>query len=73
MNFINWHFITLTQISGTAMSAAKRFMFSYEMVPISEISQLKDIQEMLLPIMWVEEGVILDKKYVNIIKYQLYL
>lgn len=55
------------------MSAAKRFMISYEVVPLPKVEQMKDLQEMLLPILWIDEGVDLNKTYVNQIKYQLYL
>ena len=47
--------------------------FSYAVEPISELEQMKDLQEMLLPLFWVEEGVQLGKKYVNLLKYQLFL
>lgn len=55
------------------MSAAKRVMLSYEIVPIEEIEQMKNLQEMALPMLWIDEGANLNKTYVNQIKYQLIL
>lgn len=55
------------------MSAAKRIQLNYEIVPIPEIEQLKHLQEMHLPILWIEEGADLNKTYVNLLKYQLFL
>lgn len=55
------------------MSAAKRFMVSYEVVPLSSITQMEHLQEMLLPIFWIDEGVNLNRTYVNQLKYQLFL
>lgn len=31
------------------------------------------VPEMLFPMMWVEEGANLNKTYVNMLKYQLFL
>lgn len=46
---------------------------NWEVVPLEEVKIMKDFQEMLLPMMWIEEGVQLNKTFVNMLKYQLIL
>lgn len=46
---------------------------NWDVVPLEEVPILKDIQEMLLPMLWLEEGVQLNKTFVNMLKYQLIL
>lgn len=46
---------------------------NWEVKPLAKIDMMTQLQEMLLPVMWVEEGVSLNKTYVNMLKYQLIL
>lgn len=46
---------------------------NWDVVPLEDIPIMKDIQEMLLPMLWIEEGVQLNKTFVNMLKYQLVL
>lgn len=55
------------------MAGAKRMQLNWDVVPLEEVPILKDIQEMLLPMLWLEEGVQLNKTFVNMLKYQLIL
>ena len=70
----NIHFITiLSQISGTPLSAAKRLQINVPLLPIQEIPIMNNLAEVVFPLMWIEEGVNLNKTYVNMLKYQLFL
>lgn len=55
------------------MSAMGRGQINFEIVPVEEIPFMKDLQSMYLPMMWFEDGVNLEKKYTNMLKYQLIL
>lgn len=61
------------QITGSPVNAAKRLQFNLEVVPVKEVDCMKNLPEMVLPLFWVEESAALNKTYVNILKYQLFL
>lgn len=61
------------QFSGTPLSGAKRLQLSWDVKPLEEVEIMSKLQEMLLPMMWIEEGVQLNKTFVNMLKYQLIL
>lgn len=61
------------QISGTPLSAAKRMQINLALQPLDEISYMQTVPEMTFPMLWVEEGANLNKTYVNMLKYQLFL
>lgn len=46
---------------------------NFEIVPIEDIPYMAELQPMLLPIMWIENGMDLPKKYTNMLKNQLIL
>lgn len=80
--YISWNLFNLFnitvncgefQFSGTPLAGAKRMQLSWDVVPLEEVPILKDMQEMLLPMLWLEEGVQLNKTFVNMLKYQLIL
>lgn len=60
-------------MTGTPMSAAKRLQFNLEVVPIPEVPFMANVQPMLYPLFWVEEGASLNKTFVNMIKNKLFL
>ncbi len=55
------------------MSARKRMQFNIDLMPLPEIDVMNNVPEMIFPLMWVEEGVDLNKTFVNQLKYQLFL
>jgi scavenger receptor class B, member 1 len=61
------------QISGTPLQGQKRLQFSIEIESIEEMEAMKNLKSMLLPFVWVEEGVSLNRTYTNLLKYQLFL
>lgn len=65
--------IAIVQFAGAPISAMGRGQASFEVVPIEEIPFMKDLQEMYLPLFWFEDGVDLEKKFTNMLKYQLIL
>jgi hypothetical protein len=44
------------QISGTPLSGRKRLQFSLWIEPIEQYEALSKLPEVLLPIVWIEEG-----------------
>lgn len=55
------------------MSAAKRMQFNIDLMPIPEVEVMNNLPEMVFPLFWVEEGADLNKTFVNMLKYQLFL
>lgn len=61
------------QMSGSPVSAAKRLQFNLEVVPVEEVEVLKNVQEMLYPLFWVEEGVALNDTFAAMIRNTIIL
>lgn len=66
-------FLDMEAISGTPLSGAKRAQLNFALKPLEKMSYMQKVPEMLFPMMWVEEGANLNKTYVNMLKYQLFL
>ncbi|KAJ6635575.1 Sensory neuron membrane protein 1 [Pseudolycoriella hygida] len=66
-------FIDFETITGSPVNAAKRLQFNLDVVPIPEVECMKNLPEVVMPLFWVEESAALNKTYVNILKYQLFL
>lgn len=58
----------ISQLTGTPLMAAKRLQFNLEMKPIPQIEIMKSMPDILFPLFWVEEGVLLDKEMTNQLK-----
>lgn len=61
------------QLAGAPLSAEVRAQINFEVVPIEQIPFMKDLQPMYLPLLWFEDCMNLDKKLINMLKYQLIL
>lgn len=65
-----WH---VYQLTGTALSAAKRMQFSLEVKPIPQVEMMKNMPEVVLPLFWVEESIYLDKDMTDNLKNSMFL
>ncbi|XP_055299434.1 sensory neuron membrane protein 1-like [Sitodiplosis mosellana] len=66
-------YLDFYQLAGAPVSAMPRVQVNFEVVPIEEIPYMKDLQPMYLPLLWLEDGVDMPKKFINMLKYQLIL
>lgn len=57
--------------TGSPVMAHQRVQFNLGMVPLQEVPSMNHLPEVILPLLWVEEGVALNKTYTNMIKHQL--
>lgn len=72
-SLFGFYIFDIFQFAGAPVSAKIRIQLSYEVVPIKAISYMKDLQSMYLPLLWIEDGIDMPKKYSNMLKYQLIL
>nr|UQE86052.1 sensory neuron membrane protein [Tropidothorax elegans] len=65
-------FLNFEPISGTPLGARKRLQFNIPIHPIKKVNLMKDLPEALVPLMWVEEGLELDQKFIDILEANLF-
>lgn len=57
-----------TQLTGVPVSAAKRLQFNLNMKPIPQIEIMKNMPEILFPLCWLEESIVLEKQFLDQLK-----
>lgn len=57
--------------SGSPVEARQRVQFNLGVVPLEEVACMTQLPEVILPLFWIEEGVLLNKTFTNMIKHQL--
>lgn len=59
---------TQFQVTGVPVSAAKRLQFNLDMKPIPQIEIMKNMPEILFPLCWLEESIVLEKGLLDQLK-----
>lgn len=78
---VNWTFEStffdsfnvVCQLTGTALSAAKRMQFNLEVKPIPQVEMMKNMPNVVLPMFWIDESVYLDKDMTDNLKNSMFL
>lgn len=55
-------------MTATPLSAHKRLQFNIQLQPIEKFKLMKNFPEVLFPLFWVEEGILLDDQFVKKVK-----
>lgn len=58
-------------MTATPIRAHKRLQFNMFIQPVAKFKLMKNFPEALLPLFWVEEGILLDDVFVNRVKLVL--
>lgn len=61
-------FIDFEPMLGAPLSARKRLQFNIFIMPVEKFKLMKTFPNALLPLFWVEEGLLLDDEYLKPIK-----
>nr|QRF70962.1 sensory neuron membrane protein [Semiothisa cinerearia] len=64
--------IDFEPISGTPMVAKQRIQFNIELIKTEKYDVFKNLPNTIAPIFWIEEGLALNKTFVNMLKFQLF-
>ncbi|XP_052742295.1 uncharacterized protein LOC112057810 [Bicyclus anynana] len=72
---VNEHEIAIDfePITGTPMVAKQRVQFSMLLFKTDKIELCKDLPNVIAPLFWIEEGLSLNKTFVNMLKHQLFI
>ncbi|XP_072940393.1 xanthine dehydrogenase-like [Epargyreus clarus] len=72
---VNEHEIVIDfePITGTPMVAKQRVMFSMQLLKTEKMELCKDLPDTIAPLFWIEEGLSLNKTFVNMLKHQLFI
>ncbi|XP_045774231.1 indole-3-acetaldehyde oxidase-like [Maniola jurtina] len=65
--------IDFEPITGTPMVAKQRVQFSMLLLKTEKIELCKDLPNVIAPLFWIEEGLALNKTFVNMLKHQLFI
>ncbi|XP_046666680.1 sensory neuron membrane protein 1-like [Homalodisca vitripennis] len=65
-------FLIFEPITGTPLSARKRLQFNIHLHAVKKVKIMINLPDALLPIFWVEEGVDLDQKFLDILDKSLF-
>ncbi|CAB3227796.1 unnamed protein product [Arctia plantaginis] len=65
--------IDFEPISGTPLVAKQRIQFNMELVQSDKVPLFKGLPGSIAPIFWIEEGLALNKTFVNMLKHQLFI
>nr|XP_032529243.1 sensory neuron membrane protein 1-like [Danaus plexippus plexippus] len=61
------------EITGTPMVAKQRVQLSMQLLKTDKIELCKNLPDVISPLFWIEEGIALNKTFVNMLKHQLFL
>ena len=61
-------FVEFEPMTGTPVSARKRLQFNIFLQPIEKFKLMKNFPYALLPLIWVEEGVLLEGDFLKQLK-----
>ncbi|KAI8432028.1 hypothetical protein MSG28_004552 [Choristoneura fumiferana] len=64
--------IDFEPISGTPMEARQRIQFNMRLLKTDKLELFKDLPDTIAPLFWIEEGLALNKTFVNMLKHQLF-
>nr|AGF87119.1 sensory neuron membrane protein 1 [Agrotis ipsilon] len=72
---INEHGIEIDfePITGTPMVAKQRIQFNIQLLKTDKMELFKDLSGDIVPLFWIDEGLALNKTFVNMLKHQLFI
>nr|Q9GPH7.1 RecName: Full=Sensory neuron membrane protein 1; Short=SNMP1-Msex [Manduca sexta]AAG49366.1 sensory neuron membrane protein 1 [Manduca sexta] len=65
--------IDFEPISGTPMMAKQRVQFNMELLRVEKIEIMKELPGYIVPLLWIEGGLALNKTFVKMLKNQLFI
>ncbi|KAF9420724.1 hypothetical protein HW555_003072 [Spodoptera exigua] len=65
--------IDFEPISGTPLVARQRLQFNIQLLKTDKLDLCKDLSGDIVPLFWIEEGLALNKSFVNMLKHQLFI
>ncbi|XP_050517986.1 sensory neuron membrane protein 1-like [Diabrotica virgifera virgifera] len=65
-------FIILEELSGLPLYAAQRIQFNMFLRPVEGMESLANMSKALMPLIWVEESLIIEDKYISLLQESLF-